>query len=657
MNQEQYAPPENAGQGATRTDFAPQILASHERSLRFGLSERDKPDCSSSRSDLSDALEQNRNLVAHALPIMETLHQQIVNTNSMVILTDAKGLILRACGDGGFVQRADRVALKPGVEWSERSKGTNAIGTALAAGEPTVVHAREHFLSVNHFLTCSCAPLVDPFGTIVGALDITGEHRTFHKHTLALVRMSAQMIENHFFADTFPEAVRIHFHSRPEFIGTLVEGIAVFTQAGKFLSANASGQFQLGLPLRALQAHTFYSLFGTSISSLVDEQRRSGAGVLSCCLHSGIKVFLRMDYHPSPLFVPAQRVFKGEASPATVAQLVSVPKRELRALPLGLSELDTGDTQMARVVKQLKKISGKDISVLILGETGTGKELLARAIHNDSPRRCGPFVAINCASIPEGLIESELFGYSEGAFTGGRKRGHAGKILSANGGTLFLDEIGDMPINLQARLLRVLEERHVTPLGSDKSIDVDIALVCATHRDLRALIDAESFREDLYYRINGLVVRLPRLRERTDLEVLIGKILEAENLPGLRLDPQVLAMFRRFSWPGNVRQLVNLLRTAERMVDSDRLIRPEHLPEDFLDRFPAEDKRAGEAVRTEPALAASAASSPPTNLQDMEWRAIQEALQRNGGNVSATARLLGISRNTIYRRLMSQARS
>jgi len=631
--------------------FAAPIRASHERSLGFGLSERDQPDFGISHSVLEDALDRNRSLLSHALPVMETLYQQIVNTHNMVILTDAEGLILHTCGDDDFLQRADRVALKSGVDWSERSKGTNAIGTALAAGEPTVVHADEHFLSVNHFLTCSCAPVVDPFGAIVGALDITGEHHSFHKHTLALVRMSAQMIENHFFADTFPQSVRVRFHSRPEFLGTLVEGIAVFSPAGKFLSANASGQFQLGLSLRALQAHTFCSLFGISVASLIDRQRRAGAGVLACCMHNGVTVHLRLEYDEPPCFLPPRI----GAEPRAAAAPVGEPRPPLRASTL--HGLDSGDPQITRVIGQLQRVQGRDIAVLILGETGTGKELLARAIHADSPRRHGPFIAINCASIPEGLIESELFGYTEGAFTGGRKRGHPGKILGASGGTLFLDEIGDMPLPLQARLLRVLEERQVTPLGTDKSLEVDIALVCATHRDLRALIEAQAFREDLYYRINGLVVRLPRLCERTDLEVLIRNILEANRLGDLAIAPEVLDLFKRHPWPGNVRQLANLLRTAERMVDADRVLRREHLPDDFFDGLPAPLPLAapGAPTATSIHVAPAPPAAPHASLEDLEWQAIREALARNDGNVSATARALGISRNTIYRRMTSQA--
>jgi transcriptional regulator with PAS, ATPase and Fis domain len=294
---------------------------------------------------------------------------------------------------------------------------------------------------------------------------------------------------------------------------------------------------------------------------------------------------------------------------------------------------------------------GRDIPVLITGETGTGKELLAQAIHNDSPRASGPFVAVNCASITETLIESELFGYEDGAFTGARKKGSTGKILQANGGSLFLDEIGDMPLGLQARLLRVLQERLVMPLGSTKSIPVNVSLICATNRNLRDLIAKGGFREDLYYRLNGLVVRLPPLRERTDLEVVITKLLTTESHgEPYTVSPEVMDLFKRHNWPGNFRQLTNLLRTAMVMADADRVVGLEHLPEDFLDDVAP----LAEATAPAPAFVApvaSAAAAASGRLEDVELLAIQKTLEEHRGNVSAAARALGVSRNTIYRKL------
>jgi transcriptional regulator with PAS, ATPase and Fis domain len=290
-------------------------------------------------------------------------------------------------------------------------------------------------------------------------------------------------------------------------------------------------------------------------------------------------------------------------------------------------------------------VLGRDVPILIMGETGTGKELLAQAIHNDSPRAEGPFVAVNCASIPETLIESELFGYDEGAFTGARKKGAIGKILQANGGTLFLDEIGDMPFSLQARLLRVLQERMVTPLGSGKSLPVNVELICATNHNLRQRIADGLFREDLYYRLNGLVVKLPPLRERTDLETVVKKILATDtDSAHYRIGEEVLALFRRHKWPGNFRQLTNLLRTAMIMAGDDEEIGLQHMPDDFLDDVAA-------PPATLPAPVQLAVPAGCANLEEMELAAILQSLDANGGNVSATARALGVSRNTIYRKL------
>jgi transcriptional regulator with PAS, ATPase and Fis domain len=300
----------------------------------------------------------------------------------------------------------------------------------------------------------------------------------------------------------------------------------------------------------------------------------------------------------------------------------------------------------------VRRVVGRDIPVLIQGETGTGKELLARAIHNASPRARGPFMAVNCASIPEGLIESELFGYEEGAFTGARKRGCPGKIVQAHGGTLFLDEIGDMPLALQARLLRVLQERVVTPLGSTRAQPVDVAIVCATHRRLKDAIAAGTFREDLYYRLNGLTVTLPPLRERSDLEALVERVLTSlgPEAAGVRVAPDVLALFKSYRWPGNVRQLSSLLRTAVAMLDGERELQRRHLPEDFL-----EDAAGAAEHRSPPPSAAPAASSAISAALEpfdaLKLGAVERALADHGGNVSAAARTLRISRNTIYRYL------
>ena len=630
---------------ATRwEDNMPSIIdSSHKRSAAFGLNPCGAPDFSPiPKNDLGLLIERNRLLHAHAVPAMETLYQQIINTHNMVILTDADGVIVHSLGDDDFLEKADRVALKPGVAWSEQSKGTNAIGTAIAEKTPTLVHADQHYLAANHFLTCSAAPITDYQGNVVGVLDVSGDQRSFHKHTMALVRMSALMIENQLFSATFEESITLHFHARPEFIGTLMEGIASFTPGGRFLSANRTGLFQLGLSFSALQSHTFSSLFGLPVSALFDHYRTASPGLLNLCMHSGVRVYGRAQLRLANgvhALTDNQEVLSAPSIPHATNQAHAARRLS------GLRYLNTGDPQLELVIDKVNKVLGRDIPILIMGETGTGKELLAQAIHNDSPRTMSPFVAVNCASIPETLIESELFGYEDGAFTGARKKGSIGKILQANGGTLFLDEIGDMPFGLQARLLRVLQERMVTPLGSGKSIPVNVELICATNHNLRDRIAKGLFREDLYYRLNGLVVKLPPLRERTDLEIVIKKILMSES-GGTKYSvaPELLALFHKHKWPGNFRQLTNLLRTAIIMAGDESEIGTRHMPDDFFDDIDTHASSA-QPVNTERMIATGA------NLEEVEHSVILKSLEAHGGNVSATARALGVSRNTIYRKV------
>jgi len=415
--------------------------------------------------------------------------------------------------------------------------------------------------------------------------------------------------------------------------------------------------FQLGLSLVALQSHTFSSLFGLPVSALFDHYRTAAPGLLDLCLNNGVRVCGRAQLRlTNNIF---QHVAEANGKPIEANTHHPAPQsdagrhaEQTKRRLSGLRYLNTGDPQVATVIDKVQKVLGRDIAILIVGETGTGKELLAQAIHNDSPRAKGPFVAVNCASIPETLIESELFGYEDGAFTGSRKKGSIGKILQANGGTLFLDEIGDMPLGLQARLLRVLQERMVTPLGSTKSITVNVELICATNRNLRELIARGEFREDLYYRMNGLVVKLPPLRDRTDIEPVIDKILaaEARDVPHT-VSPEIMALFKKHNWPGNFRQLTNLLRTAMIMAGQEHEIRLEHLPDDFLDDI---ETAAVQSAHAPEAPSHSHLIVGDANLEDVKLSAIQKALEASDGNVSAAAKTLGVSRNTIYRKIMQK---
>ncbi|MEJ8825804.1 sigma-54-dependent Fis family transcriptional regulator [Variovorax humicola] len=669
----------------------------HRRCSALGLTRVERPDFEPlMRGDLAVARERNQRLFTHAAPVMEMLFEQIVDTESMIVLADVSGTILHSVGDDKFLQRADKVALMPGVNWAEHSKGTNAIGTALFEEAPTVVHGGEHFIHANNFLTCSAAPIFDPRGNMLGVLDVTGDQRSYHQHTMGLVRMSARMIENQWLSDDYSNRLRLHFHSRVEFIGTLLEGIIVVGMDGKVLGANRSALDQLAMSSAALRMHSLTSLFGTTAPAVFDHFRVPLPAPMMLCLADGRRFHVAARFNgPQRSMVLEPHVAQVPTDAAVNARpAVTESRKPLGALAgdtansadgtlfSGLHYLNTGDPQIEALIHKVQRVINRDIPLLILGETGTGKELLARAVHQDSNRARQPFVAVNCASIPESLIEAELFGYEDGAFTGARRKGSVGRIVQANGGTLFLDEIGDMPLALQARLLRVLQERQVTPLGSLKSIPVDIAVIGATHRKLRDMIESGTFREDLYYRLNGLVVKLPALRERRDLEVVARRILLTECPHATpEISAAVMSLFKACAWPGNVRQLANVLRTASVMAAGEVEIAEHHLSDDFLEdarsgrpvqapqvpaamrvappvadavpvRFPeVSDERAVEpAVEPAPAQA-MAESAAPRTLGESEVELIRNALAAANGNISVASKRLGISRNTIYRKL------
>jgi transcriptional regulator of acetoin/glycerol metabolism len=666
--------------GAVPSGLLPSAIEmSWERCIGYGLDNDQTSEFEPlERPLLSEQLEKSRHLLTHAQPVMDVLFEQIVDTQNVVVLANNAGYILHSCGDPEFLTRAEKVALAPGVEWSEANRGTNAIGTAIAMGAPVVVDGSQHFLSANRFLTCSASPIYDPYGHLTGILDVSGDHRSSNRHTMALVRMSVQMIENRMFASTFTEMLTLRFHARPEFVGTLCEGMAAFAEDGTLLSANRNACFQFGQNLEQLRGSNFNSLFGQPINRLLDHLLVRPQDSMALTLASGVRVQARADFRPSHLRRHSRLAIQSQPASAQTAPTDEVSARATVPVRQGcpMERLQTGDPQINAVVNKVKKVIGKDIPILIQGETGTGKELLANAIHCGSPRAAKPFVAVNCAAIPEGLIESELFGYEEGAFTGARRKGSTGRILQADGGTLFLDEIGDMPLSLQARLLRVLQERIVIPLGSAKSYPVNIAVICATHRRIRDSVSSGQFREDLYFRLNGLTVMLPPLRARTDIDALVASLLRelgGDHPPSI--DPEVLELFRRHPWPGNLRQLSNLLRTAVVMAEGEPTILREHLPDDFIEDIeqglacmPPPESNAGLTI--EPATVSPAPSfvPPPVSsvlpqessagrLQDLELQAIRDALARSGGNISGAARELGVSRSTLYRKLQDRAQA
>ena len=604
------------------------LRRSWQRSLAAGLSPTGRlvaPD-NLSAAQLGRALGRNHELLGHSRPIMEYLFEQVRHSHSMVVLADSRGVLIHTLGDPDFLGKAERVALTAGACWDERRRGTNAIGTALVEAAGVEIHGAEHFLERNTFLTCAAAPIVSATGELLGILDISGDQRSRHPHTLGLVSTAALMIENRLVADACRRYLRLHLHADPAGIGTVAEGIVAVAEDGWIVGANRSALAMLGL-VRA-------DIGATPIERVLD---------------------LRLDDLRARAGRQPQRSFRVHGRDGAIlhASVEGQPSRPLAVVQQGaasagdaLSALDSGDARWRCAADKARRIAGKDIALLLSGESGVGKEVFARAVHDSAPQRDGPFVAINCAALPENLIEAELFGYLPGAFTGARKGGYCGRLREAHGGTLFLDEIGDMPLAMQTRLLRVLQERKVTPLGGGAEVEVTFALICATHRDLPAACAAGQFRSDLYYRINGLTLRLPALRERTDFAALCARLLDelAPAAPPL-IAPALLERLAAYDWPGNLRQLASALRTACAMLDAGECrIDWTHLPDDLVDALQAPQRREAPAER-------------PLSLDELSLAAIRRAVDEHAGNLSAAARQLGVSRQTLYRKLARVSRS
>ncbi len=629
------------------------VLRSWERCLRLGLDigERVRPS-NTTRGDLMVARERNAELLNHAGGVMEHLHEQIRASGSMVLLADASGLILHGIGDPAFVDRASRVALQPGASWSECQRGTNAIGATLIERAPVEVFGAEHYLDCNGVLTCSAAPILDCRGELLGALDISGDHRNHQPHTLGLARMGVRLVERRMFESEYARHAIFAFHPRPEGVGGLQEGLLAVDADGEIVAADRQARALLGIePGRALGLGGFGNLFRSGFGTVIGRAARDPGALMALELRSGASVYARVRVSLA-WHIGLQAAQAGGGARAARAP---DPSRSARKR-VTLQTLATGDAGLQLALDRCAKVVGRNIPILIQGESGSGKELLARACHNSGPRADGPFVAVNCAAIPENLIESELFGYVGGAFTGARKEGAIGRIQQAHGGTLFLDEIGDMPLAMQARLLRVLQERCVQPVGAAEPVAVDIALLCATHRVLSDSVRAGCFREDLYYRVNGLTAQLPPLRERSDLHQIVRRLLDGSHHhpepARIRIDPATMAVLEAYAWPGNIRQLQNVLEVALALLDEDEdCILPLHLPDEVLQGaegapVPRQSARAPVVTRAE-GLARGRGRRP----KDIDDAAIRAALERFDGNLSAAARHLGVARNTLYRRM------
>lgn len=598
---------------------------------------------------------------------MTTLYQQLADLETAVVLTDTDGVIVHLVSSPEFAAEAAPLGLRCGGIWSETEAGTNGMGTCLAAGAPVSIRREDHFFSLFTQLTCSAVPVFDPSGEIAAVLDVTSRSSLMQQHVLVLLGMTARMIENRLIDLRFRDAHPLHFHSRPEFVYTLHEGKLAVSEDGRVLAANRSALFQLGLQsMDDIRSRRVDDLFQSSLEDMLVRSTSSSFHPVVTYRAGAALRFFAVARRPASDLVASDRgatVFN--TTTTAHSQSISPALVPARARPPVMRPVTPGctfkDPQFISHLETAKRVIARQTPVLLRGETGSGKEVFARAVHESSPHASGSFVAVNCASLPETLIEAELFGYRAGAFTGAQRTGRRGKILQADGGTLFLDEIADMPLDLQARLLRVLDERQVTPLGTEETLPVDFQLISASHRHLPTLVQEGQFREDLYYRLAGIELQLPALRERSDRRDVIMAVLTAEagGKAALSADAEKLLMEHR--WPGNIRQLRHVLRSAAALADGKTITR-EHLPSLTAGQsLQAQPLQALVSDPVVPQLVAPMAGDEPAGerpplpklnpIQSNERQVLMRMLEQHRWNVSNVAKALDVSRNTLYRKL------
>lgn len=565
------------------------------------------------------------------------------------------GLIVNIINPGSYIVQtyghprtllnSNHLNFGPGANWSESSVGTNAIGTSLATGRAVQIFDQEHFCQSHHNWRCTAAPFYDPHGEAVGCFDISGPSEGDHSKALNLVLWATRTIEHRLLREHAQDLSTWPLTLLRALPPGLAVGFVVLDRWGQVVGASEAAAIMLGRRPGNLMGRPGEELFDLGPYL---QRVRSGLGAdqtpVRCRGQAELAATAQGLQSVSgyglgtlvSLVEPAGRRWPGPGQ----AEAVGPARRD--------REFIGRSAKSAEVLALARGLARTNSTVLIEGETGTGKELVARLIHSQGPRRNGPFVAVNCGALSRELIQSELFGYVGGAFTGAERAGRAGFFEEARGGVIFLDEISEMPLELQPNLLRVLEEKAVTRVGGGRPIPVDVKVVAATNRGLADEAAAGRFRADLFYRLNVAVIRLPALRERPEdieplLEHHLARLAGEMGLPVPELDPSIRALFRAQTWPGNVRALVGAVEYALNRLcalDGDRL-GPEHLPPEFTGNVPAglESSRPPESASAEGVL------------KEAELRTIESVVAECRGNLSRAARMLGISRTTLYAKL------
>lgn len=589
------------------------------------------------------------------------IHSFVQDVDMTVLLTDSEGTLMHVVGTGQNHFLAETKLLQLGSSWLESAIGNNGIGSAILLGTPMAFIGKEHFFSRLHACATAGYPIKGPDGKILAFLGLLSTQRDSLKPLLAFLRMAGMFVESDVFTRHRPKGRLIRFRAvdARESLHTqqsAIDGLVVMGDDERVLALNVSAMDLLGMDSYShiVGERLEYSL-GIGLGNLLAAQTKA-QGPIEIVSVSGTRLVVEAD------------IIASDASISATVKAVRDASTSQRSTKTGISppppprKSATGgqDTILDSLLKKMVSLQEQKIPILIIGESGVGKEYLVQHSHRAGLRRDGPFIAINCAAIPRDLIESELFGYVPGSFTGASREGRIGKFQHASGGTIFLDEIGDMDFALQATLLRVLESSEFVPVGGVKPIKVDVQVIAATNASLRDLVERGTFRRDLYYRLNGAQIWIPSLRERPDKIQLISNIFEQEQEfggftnRGKVLSDEVLEIFLKHPWPGNIRQLRNLLKTVA-FLSTDSVITVEDLPPDFIAEMNVSNEEHysfadSPAIAETPMLAT--VSAPATAvLANWEEQAVLSALQTSSWNVSMAAKKLNITRSTLYQKI------
>ncbi|MDR2012106.1 MAG: sigma-54-dependent Fis family transcriptional regulator [Rhodanobacter sp.] len=570
-------------------------------------------------------------LLEASAPVMACARDFLSKTGTIMVLTNRDSTILSFEGDTRTKRRAEDIRLIPGVNWAERYCGTNAIGTALAVAQPVQIHSSEHFVEGIKRWTCSAAVVRHPLdGEILGVLDVSGLSASYSRQNLALVVTTAARIENRLMMVDTERRYRLLDKAMTHWANVNQVGAILFDRRGVPVKMNANAR----LAIADVGGDTYW----------LDTRR------LPALATDAAPVDLPAWIQPEwlhPMSAGNERLGTLLVIPASrrVSRLTSLPRDPMPTTAGAMEALVFDHASMRQVVHRARQLAGVQTPVLLQGETGTGKEAFARGLHGT---RKGAYVALNCGGLARELLVSELFGYVEGAFTGARKGGMPGKIEAANGGTLFLDEIGELPMDMQPLLLRVLEQGEVWRLGENMPRRVDFRLVAATHRDLRADVAAGRFRMDLYYRIAVTSLHVPALRERGDDVLLLAQHYLAHfrreaGQSAESLSNDVADCLHAYDWPGNVRELRNVMEAAVLISEGSPLT---------LSMLPPELQQATipMAIHSDAAPAAVSAAAP-VRLNEAQAMFIRRAIDAADGNLTRAARQLGIAKSTLYAKM------